>query len=318
MNDLFNMDANTGMDFLEKKSSTTNDGIYRPQPKNAKDKKKGYRAVVRFLPNLTREGQLGASAIEKMIHYVKLANYPELGGYYDSMRNFNEKCELTNTFWQLKNSKSVVDQEKAEQISRSTKYYSYVLVLEDENQPELEGKIMVFPFGYKIKEKLNQERTGEITGEPCNVYDLANGKDFVLLVKEVGGYTNYDSSQFLQNTSPLKIKGKPVPTEEIDGRTTISPKYQEKIKDFLLKREIDLEDFAPVKWDDEVRAKVNKIVSILTDNPIVGANESIDNASSGKSDLDIEDDLGFTESETTEADNSSSSDEDPDDFFDNF
>ena len=42
MSDLFNMDADTGMDFLEKKS-TTNDGIYRPQPKNAKDKKTALR-----------------------------------------------------------------------------------------------------------------------------------------------------------------------------------------------------------------------------------------------------------------------------------
>lgn len=316
MEDLFNMDADTGMDFLEKKP-VSNDGIYRPQPKNAKDKKKGYRSVVRFLPNLTRDGQLGPSAIEKMIHYVKLSNYPDLGGYYDSMRNFNEKCDLTNTYWQLKNSKSVVDQEKAEQISRSTKYYSYVLILEDENQPDLEGKIMVFPFGYKIKEKINQERTGEITGDPCNVYDLANGKDFVLMVKEIGGYTNYDSSQFLQNPSAIKIKGKEVPTEEKDGKTTISPKFQEKIKDFLLKREIDLEDFSAVRWDDEIRNKVNKIVSILTDNPVVGANESIQNASTGKSDLEVDDDLPFNESETTHADNSSDS-EDPDDFFDEF
>jgi len=313
MGDLFNMDANTGMDFLEKKT-TTNDGIYRPKPSIAKDKKKGYRAVIRFLPNFTKDGQLGPSAVEKLLHYVKLKNYPELCGYFDSMRNFNEKCELTNTFWQLKNSKSVVDQEKAELISRTTKYYSYVLILEDENQPELEGKIMVFPFGFKIREKINQERSGEISGQPCNIYDLANGKDFVLLVKEVGGYTNYDSSQFQGNTSAIKINGKVIPTEDNNGRNVIVAKYQEKIKNFLLKREIDLEDFAPQRWTDEEREKVHKIVSILTDNPIVNANESINSVSTG-TDLD-EDFMSNSENEVTSSSNDS--DEDPDDFFDDF
>ena len=43
MNDLFNMDLNSGMSFLDKKKSQ-NDGIYRPSLELAKDKKKGYKS----------------------------------------------------------------------------------------------------------------------------------------------------------------------------------------------------------------------------------------------------------------------------------
>ena len=59
--------------------------------------------------------------------------------------------------------------------------------------------IMIMAFGHKIKEKINQERVGEIN-DPCNVYDLAKGKDFVLLVKEVGGFPNLSSTSTLLDT----------------------------------------------------------------------------------------------------------------------
>lgn len=313
MSDLFNMGIDTGMDFLDKPTKA-NDGIYRVKPDMAKDKSKGYKAVLRFLPNFTPEGKLGANAIEKMQHYVKLQNYPELGGYYDSMKNFNEKCDLTNLYWQLKNSNSAVDQEKAENVSRTTKYYSYVLIVEDENQPDLQGKIMVMPFGYKIKEKINLEMTGEITGSKCNVYDLANGKDFVLMCKQVGDFPNYDDSAFRGASSAIAIQGKEVPTDDLeDGRKTISAKFQEKVQTFLLKRDINVEDFSPQRWDDVQINNVHKIVAILTNNPIPGASESINAASQGTV---AEETITTTTSEPEVM--SSSSTEDPDDFFEDF
>ncbi len=285
MNDLFDMSIDSGLSFLDKKENKTNDGILRLDPKKAKDQKKGLRVVLRLLPNFTKEGKLGQAAIEKFVHYVKLQNHPELNGYYDSMKNFNEKCDLTNTFWELKNSKSVIDNEKAELISRTTKYYSYVQVLEHENEPELVGKIMIFPFGIKIKNKITEERTGEISGTQVNVYDLANGKDFICIVKEIGGYANYDSSQFKSVASTIQIPSKDgslkeVPATDLNGKKVIDPKFQDKIKEYLLGREVSLEDYSPVRWDDETRSKVNKIIAVLKNNPIVSANNSI--ASSNK------------------------------------
>lgn len=317
MNDLFNMDINSGMEFLEKKENKTNDGILRLDPKKAKDPKKGLKVTVRLLPNLTKDGKLGQAAIEKFVHYVKLQNHPELNGYYDSMKNFNEKCDLTNTFWELKNSKSVIDNDKAELISRTTKYYSYVQIIEHETEPELVGKIMIFPFGIKIKNKINEERTGEITGTQTNVYDLVNGKDFVLIVKEVGGFTNYDSSQFKALASPIQIPTKDgslkeVPTIDANGKKAIDPRAQEKVKEYLLNREVNLEDFSPVRWDDETRSKVNKIISVLKDNPIVAAKNAINSANKKNDETFFEEEDDTTNEEVS----SGSKAKNEDDFFD--
>ena len=199
------MEANDETMSVFDKKTTNNDGIYRPNLKDATDKKIGYRATLRFLPNLiqTEDGNVkgGPSSIEKHLHYVDMKNDSSIGGYYDCRKNYEPNCELCTEYWKLKNSKNAADNEKADLIKRSTKYYSYVLVVEDAQHPELVGKILVYPFGYTLKEKINSERNGEVTGEPCNVYDLSKGKDFKLIIKEKGGFQNYEASQFMEVSS---------------------------------------------------------------------------------------------------------------------
>ena len=72
LDDLFSGNLDNKMDFLAEQSKASNDGIYKVDLSKSKDKKKGWRSVVRFLPNLTQEGKLGQSAIEKISHYVDI------------------------------------------------------------------------------------------------------------------------------------------------------------------------------------------------------------------------------------------------------
>ena len=308
---LFDMEADDStMSFLDKKG-TNADGLYRPSPKDAKDKQKGYVATIRFLPNVLEDGTLGLSAIEKHVHYANLPNHEELQGYYDSLINFGEKCPLTTLFWKLKNSKNASEQERSELISRTTKYYSYVLIVEDEQQPELEGKIMIFPYGFKIKEKINLERTGENSeGKKCNIFDPANGKDFRLIVKQIGDFPNYDSSMF-RAVSPIKIwdedkkKFIQVPVEwneEKQKNMITNPKVQKKLMEFLTNHEVKLEDHEPKKWTDDEKANVEKIIEILSGKDVSLAKDSISRSSNTSESLE---DSGFDDSE-----------EDLDDFFD--
>lgn len=309
MVDIFNLDDST-MGFLQDKKKN-NDGIYRPDIKNAVDKKKGYQATIRFLPNLTQEGTVGQNSIEKFLHYADFKEHQGMSGYYDCQKHFpGEDCPLCKTFWALKNSKNEMDKEKAMLINRSGKYYSYVMILEDEQQPELVGKIMVYPYGFKIKEKIRQEYDGEVTGDKCTVFDLAEGKDFRLIIKMVAGYQNYDTSQFLANKTALKIKGKDgsfkeVPTVDNNGKKSIDPKLRDKVKEILLTREVELEDFNPKQWTPEQTDKANQIIGILTNQHVVSkATNYVDSGMTSKpASANVEDLFAGT-------------DDDTDDFFD--
>jgi hypothetical protein len=277
--DIFNnIDAESEtLDFLEKKGSSL-DGIYRPK---ITDKKKGYLSTIRFLPNLSKEGKVLQSAIEKHQHYVDFKNHPELAGYYDCMKNFTDKCELCTMYWKLKNSKNASDVEKAELIGRNTKYYSYILVIEDEQNRDLEGKILIYPYGYKIKEKIKDQKDG-ISGDPCNVFDLANGKNFKLVIKQLGEFPNYDSSTFM-DVSPIQIQGKkaPVEVDEKTGKNKITnSKVKEKITQFLLDRTVNLEDHLPKEWTAEDRYKVSQILEVLVGNDITVSERAASKAGS--------------------------------------
>ncbi len=270
LDDLFNGGLDSKMDFLNEQKQTSNDGIYRVDLSKCKDKKKGWRSVVRFLPNLTKEGKIGQSAIEKITHYVDIKNNKELSGWFDSPKNFNEKCALTDLYYQMQNSKNAILIEKSKQLKYSKKYYSYVLVLEDEQQPELVGQIMIFQYGKTIKDKISAEKNGEISGVPCNVFDLSAGKDFVLVVKEIQTgdetYPDYKMSMFRPEATSLPIyfkdKGVFKNAPLVDGK--IDPSVQGKVKDFLLERAFELEDFSPKHLTEEQQAKITEISNFLT------------------------------------------------------
>lgn len=268
-NDLFdNLDSKMG--FLNEQTKTNNDGIYRIDLKLCKDKKKGYRSVVRFLPNLTKEGKVGESAIEKISHYVDIKAAKELSGYFDSPKNFGEKCALSDLYYQLMNSKNAILQERAKMLKYSRKYYSYVLILEDEQQPDLVGKIMIMQYGKTIKDKISAEKNGEISGVSTNVFDLASGKDFVLVVKEIATgdetYPDYKMSMFRPETSslPIYFKDKAVFKNAPLVNGKIDPKAHNMIKDFLLDRSHELEEFGPKKLDEEQQSKINEIINFMT------------------------------------------------------
>jgi hypothetical protein len=317
--DLFNGGLDSKMDFLnEQKTTTNNDGIYRVDLAKCKYKKKGWRSKVRFLPNLTKDGKVGQSAIEKITHYVDIKNQKELSGWFDSPKNFNEKCPLTDLYYTMQNSKNAILVEKSKMLKYSKKYYSYVLVLEDEQQPELVGKIMIFQYGKTIKDKIMAEKNGEISGIPCNVFDLSAGKDFVLVVKEIQTgdetYPDYKMSMFMPETSSLPIyfkdKGEFKNAPLTEGK--VSANVQSKIKDFLIDRDHDLEEYSPKALTEEQQAKITEITNFLTGKASSSFSGSKSEAKPSSDDFEFEDSFSSTPSKAAAAE------EDEDDFFNDF
>ncbi len=234
------------------------DGLLRPKLEEGRDGKR--ELVIRFLPNISKEGKLGPSAIEKHIHYANFKENPELQGYFDCLKNANiaKDCPLCKTYWALHNSKNPVDQDKAKLINRSTKYYTYVLVVEDTQVPDNTGKIFIFPYGFKIWQKIKAMK--EKKKNPCTVEDLYYGADFNLIIEEVGGFYNYDQSMF-DSPSPIVINGEEIQLGK-DGK--IVPADKQRIVEFLKSRTHDLEEFMPKVWSDEQYEKADKIIAHLT------------------------------------------------------
>jgi len=313
LDDLFNGGLDTKMDFLNEGSqSKNNDGIYRVDLSKVKDKKRGWRSVVRFLPNLTKDGKVGESAIEKITHYVDIKNPREMSGWFDSPKNFGEKCPLTDLYYQMQNSKNAILMEKSKQLKYSRKYYSYVLVLEDEQQPELVGKIMIFQYGKTIKDKIQAERNGEISGVPCNIFSLDSGKDFVMVVKEIQTgdetYPDYKMSMFRPDNSSLPIYFKDKSTFKnapLNSDGKIEQKFQSKIKEFLLDREINLEDFAPKALTEEQQSKITQISNFLTGKASTSYSNAKAESKPTSEDFEFDDNLSTA----------SASEEEEDDFF---
>jgi hypothetical protein len=312
--DLFNGSLDTKMDFLNEQKATNNDGIYRVDLSKSKDKKKGWRSVVRFLPNLTKDSKVGQSAIEKVTHYVDIKQPRELAGWFDSPKNFNEKCPLTDLYYVMQNSKNAILIEKSKQLKYSKKYYSYVLVIEDEQQPELVGKILIFQYGKTIKDKIMAEKNGEISGVGCNVFDLAAGKDFVLVVKEIQTgdetYPDYKMSMFKPETTslPIYFKEKQAFKNAPLNEGKIEASVQGKIRDFLVDRDHDLEEFSPKKLSDEQQAKITEITNFLTGKASSSFTNAKAEAKPSSEDFEFDDNFSSTPAKTTVT-------EDEDDFF---
>lgn len=241
--------------WLDKKPKN-DDGLLRPKLEQGEN---GVRELtIRFLPNLQRNGKIGPTAIEKTIIFANFKQNPELSGYFDSLKGIGKECPLTKTFWLLKNSKNPEEQDRAKLINGSKKYYAYVLVVEDSQVPENEGKIFIFPFGFKIFEKIKAQ--AEKKKNPCKVEDLINGKNLTLRIKEVGGFYNYDTSEF-EESEPITFGGKQL---EVSGDGQISSEERQRVKDFLFSRTHELEEFNAKDWTAEQYDKAHKIIALLT------------------------------------------------------
>lgn len=255
--------------------SNIESGIYQPSLKKASDKRNGYKATIRFLPNIYLDNETnqivrGQFAIKKHVHYINIEGN-ELSGYYDCQKDVGKPCPICALYYKLKNSRNVVDNEKAKKINKSEKYYSYVLVIEDDQQPESVGKVLVFPYGFTIKGKILSELNGD-AGEKCKVYDLSKGKDFKLIIKEKGDQSTYEFSTFYGNTSPIKIWNEDekrfitVPVDE-NGLIT-NKKAIDAITKMLLSRKVELEEFQPKEWDDETSNKIDTLISYILNDDI--------------------------------------------------
>ena len=150
----------------------------------------GY-AVIRFLPEPEGEDLPWAQ--------VWSHAFQGPGGWYieNSLTTLNQKDpvgELNRTLW---NSGLDADKDVARKQKRKLSYYSNILVVKDQLHPENEGKVFLYKYGKKIHDKIASAMQPQFEDEtPINPFDLWKGANFKIKIQTIGGYWNYDKSEF--------------------------------------------------------------------------------------------------------------------------
>lgn len=245
LNDLFAMPDSLKDMTTEPPKKKKDENLYSCDPKEGKDGV--YKAKIRFLLNINNKNE---SIIATHYHWLTDAN-GENPVYVIDPSSVGEPSPISDLFWKFKKSSNAAEQNMADMLSRKTKYYSLVQIVEDEQHPELEGRIKVFAFGTKIKNKIDEEVTDIDDGG--NPFNILSARNFKLEVKIVGGFVNYDSCRFVGSKNALNIDGKSIADDEDANR----------ILDYF-KTAPSLDDYKFKPWTAETIERVNKNLATYT------------------------------------------------------
>ena len=155
----------------------------------------GY-AVIRFLPPVEGED----------LPWVRVFNHGfqgPTGQWYieNSLTTLGKKDPVSEYNSQLWNSGIEANKDIARKQKRRLTYISNIYVVSDTKNPQNEGKVFLYKFGKKIFDKVNDVMNPEFEDEsPVNPFDLWEGANFKLKIRQVEGYRNYDKSEFDKST----------------------------------------------------------------------------------------------------------------------
>jgi hypothetical protein len=164
------------------------------------DKAGNGMAIIRFLPAPAVDGDDALPWIRVFSH-----GFQGPGGWLidNCLTTLNAKCpvcEHNSTLW---NSGIEANKDIARKQKRKLSYVANILVVSDPSNPSNEGQVKLFKFGKKIFDKISEAMNPEFADEtPVNPFDLWEGANFKLKIRNVEGYRNYDKSEFA-DASPL-------------------------------------------------------------------------------------------------------------------
>lgn len=196
-------------------------------------------AVIRFLPAPAGED----------VPFVRVWDhgFQGPGGWYidKSLTTLGQKDPVSEYNTELWNSGIEANKEIVRKQKRRLSYFSNIYVVSDKANPDNENKVFLFKYGKKIFEKLNAAMNPEFDDEaPLNPFDLWEGANFKLKIRNVEGYRNYDKSEF-DRSAPLL---------EDDGKLEQIWKKQFSLLEFI--------DPINFKSYDELKAKLNRVLGL--------------------------------------------------------
>ena len=166
----------------------------------------GY-AVIRFLP--AKEGE------DVPWQRIWTHGFKGPGGWYieNSLTTLGKDDPVSKANTALWNSGIDSDKNIARERRRKLNYYSNIYIVEDAANPDNVGKVCLFRYGKKIFEKITGVMNPEFADEtPLNPFDLWEGSNFKIKMRQVDGFPNYDKSEF---TDKCPLDGDEKKLEEV-------------------------------------------------------------------------------------------------------
>jgi hypothetical protein len=239
------------LDKMSSKESYKDDRLWKP----GIDKSGNGYAVIRFLPEIEGED---TPFVAVYSHAFK-----GKGGWLfeNCPTTLGDKCPICQANTELWNSGIEDDKNIARNRKRKLTYISNILVIEDPANPENKGKNFLYQYGTKIFQKIQSlahpEYQDEVAVDPFNFW---TGADFKIKIRNVGGYVNYDRSEFATAT-PL-LGGDDKKLEELW-------KKQYSLKEFTDKSQFksyeELQSRLKKATGDDIRAQFTESTSIEDD-----------------------------------------------------
>lgn len=216
------------------------DKFWKPEVDKAGN---GY-AVLRFLPEAQGEP----------VPFVRIWDhgFQGPGGWYieNSLTTLNQEDPVSEYNSKLWNSGHDEDKETARKQKRRLNYIANVYVVQDSANPSREGQVFLYKFGKKIFDKLNDAMNPQFADEaPINPFDLWEGADFKLKIRQVEGYRNYDKSEF-SSVAPIASSKGALSEEEMEAVWS---------QEHSLQEIVDPKNF---KSYNELKAKLYKVLGL--------------------------------------------------------
>jgi len=220
--------------FNQQPQSQGDDRFWYPEV----DKSGNGYAVIRFLP---APGEEDLPFIRLFEHSFKGPS----GSWYieNSLTTLGKPDPVSEYNTKLWNSGIEQDKDQARKQKRQLRFISNIYVVQDQQNPENEGKVFLFKFGKKIFDKLNEAMNPQFQDEePLNPFDFWKGANFKLKIRNVDSYRNYDKSEF----------GDRGPLFKDDSKLEQIWKQEHSLKEFL----------APDKFKsyEELQEKLQKVL----------------------------------------------------------
>lgn len=203
------------------------ENLYKIKMKDGKS-----TVLLRFLP--TPEGDLEMPIAEVHSHSYKSDSGKWLIHKCPKTVSKTAKCPTCDHGSKLWNGG---EKDNATNFFKKTKFFVNVLIIQDFNTPENDGKIFVMMIGKKLLEKINKkmypsEEDLACGEEAVNVFDYEEGMNFKMVVKEIvmkntktgkeETQRNFDSSEWSKTSTKISIDPKK-PLTDAEINTLIEP-----------------------------------------------------------------------------------------------